>query len=126
MILLATFAGIALLLATMGIYGVLAYFVSQREREIGVRVALGAASRDVLIMVMKQGMGLTLLGVAIGLIGGLALARLMKSLLFGVSASDPLTFAAVAALLTAVAMLACYIPARRATKVDPIVALRCE
>jgi len=126
MILLATFAGVALLLAALGIYGVLAYFVAQRAREIGIRVALGAQTRDVMKMVMKQGMRLTLFGIGIGLIGGFALARLMKSLLFGVSASDPLTFAAVAALLASVAMAACYIPARRAMKVDPVVALRCE
>jgi putative ABC transport system permease protein len=126
MVLLATFAGVALLLAALGIYGVLAYFVAERTREIGVRVALGAQTRDVMKMVMKQGMRLTLFGIGIGLIGGFALARLMKSLLFGVSANDPLTFAAVATLLALVAMLACYIPARRATKVDPVVALRCE
>jgi putative ABC transport system permease protein len=126
MIMLAIFAGIALMLAALGIYGVLAYFVAQREREIGIRVALGAQTRDVMKMVMKQGMRLTLFGVGIGLIGGFALARLMKSLLFGVGASDPLTFAAVAALLASVAMAACYIPARRAMKVDPVVALRCE
>ncbi|MBO0723985.1 MAG: FtsX-like permease family protein, partial [Blastocatellia bacterium] len=126
MILLASFAGIALMLAALGIYGALAYFVAQRTREIGVRLALGAQARDVMKMIMKQGMRLTLFGVGIGLIGGLALARLMKSLLFGISATDPLTFAAVAALLTLVAMLACYIPARRAMNVDPVVALRCE
>jgi putative ABC transport system permease protein len=126
MILLATFAGVAMLLAALGIYGVLAYFVAQRTREIGVRLALGAQTSDVMSMVMKQGMRLTLFGIGIGLIGGYALARLMKSLLFGVSAADPLTFAAVAALLASVAMAACYIPARRAMKVDPVVALRCE
>ncbi len=126
MILLATFAGIALLLAALGIYGALAYFVAQRTREIGVRLALGARQRDVLMMVMRQGMKLTLFGIAIGLIGGLGLARLMKSLLFGVSASDPLTFVGVAALLASVATMACYIPARRATKVDPMIALRAE
>src|SRR5262249_48663465 len=126
MVLLATFAGVALLLAALGIYGVLAYFVAERMREVGVRVALGAPTRDVMKVVMNQGMTLTLFGIGIGLISGFALARLMKSLLFGVSASDPLTFAAVAALLASVALLACYIPARRATKVDPVVALRCE
>jgi putative ABC transport system permease protein len=126
MIMLAIFAGIALLLAALGIYGVLAYFVAQRAREIGIRVALGAQTHDVMKMVMKRGMRLTLFGIGIGLIGGFALARLMNSLLFGVSASDPLTFAAVAALLASVAMAACYIPARRAMKVDPAVALRSE
>jgi putative ABC transport system permease protein len=126
MILLATFAGIALMLAALGIYGVLAFFVAQRTREIGVRLSLGAQTHDVMNIVMKQGMRLTLFGVGIGLIGGLALARLMKSLLFGVSAADPLTYVVVATLLAAVALLACYIPARRATKVDPVVALRYE
>jgi len=126
MILVATFAGMALLLAALGIYGVLAYFVAQRTREIGVRVALGAQTSDVMKMVMKQGMTLTLIGIGIGLIGGLGLARLMKSLLFGVSATEPLTFGAISLLLIAVSLLACWIPARRATKVDPMVALRCE
>jgi putative ABC transport system permease protein len=126
MIMLSTFAGIALLLASMGIYGAMACFVAQRTREIGVRVALGAGRRDVLMMVMTQGMKLTSFGIAIGLIGGLALARLMKSLLFGVSASDPLTFVGFAALSASVAALACYIPAWRATKVDPTIALRAE
>jgi len=126
MILVATFAGMALLLAALGIYGVLAYFVAQRTREIGVRVALGAKTRDVLMMVMKQGMALTSFGIVIGLIGGLALTRMMKSLLFGVSATDPVTYAVIALLLIAVALLACWIPARRATKVDPMVALRCD
>jgi putative ABC transport system permease protein len=105
---------------------VMAYSVSRRTREIGVRVALGARSRDVLKMILSQGLRTIFIGLLIGLAGSLALTRTMASLLFEVTATDPLTFAAVIALLIAAALLACYIPARRATKVDPIVALRYE
>ncbi len=126
LILLGTFAGLALLLAGIGIYGVLAYLVGQRTRDIGVRMALGAQRLDVLRMVLREGARMTLAGAVIGLAVALALTRLMASMLFGVRPTDPITFATVAALLCAIALFACYIPARRASKVDPMVALRYE
>jgi putative ABC transport system permease protein len=126
MILLSAFAGLAILLASLGIYGVLSYFVAQRTPEIGVRMALGAQRGNVLRLVMRKGLMWTVTGVAIGVGVALALTRFMSSLLFEVSASDPLTFAIVPLVLIVVALLACYIPARRATKVDPLVALRYE
>jgi len=126
MTLLGLFAALGLILAAVGIYGVMAYGVSQRTHEIGLRIALGAQTRDVLKLIVKQGMALAMIGVAIGLIASYALTRLIKTLLFGVSATDPLTFVVIALLLTFVALLAALIPARRATKVDPMIALRCE
>jgi predicted permease len=126
MILLGAFAVLALGLAGIGIYGVIAYVVGQRTQEIGIRMALGAQRRDVLGLILWQGTRLALLGVAIGMAGAFALTRLMTDLLYGVAATDPVTFALLAAILTVVAMAACYLPARRATRVDPVAALRWE
>jgi putative ABC transport system permease protein len=126
MVLLALFAGLALTLAAVGIYGIVAYSVTERTHEIGVRVALGAQRRDVIAMVIGQGMPMAVTGTAIGVAASAALARLMSSLLFGVSAVDPATFVAIPSLLLAVALAACYLPARRATRVDPLQTLRSE
>jgi predicted permease len=126
MLLLAGFAALALLLALFGIYGVLSYSVNLRTQELAIRQALGAQARDLTALVVRQGMSLVLVGIGIGLAGALALTRIMKTLLFGVSATDPLTFTIIALLLAFVALLACWIPARRATKVDPMTALRSE
>jgi predicted permease len=126
MILLGVFAAVALILASVGIYGVIAYVVGQRTQEIGIRIALGAQRKDVLGLILWQGTRLALLGVAIGIVGALALTRLMSDLLYGVGATDPATFAALALVLIVVAIAACYFPARRAMRVDPVAALRCQ
>jgi putative ABC transport system permease protein len=126
MLLLGAFAGLALLLAAVGIYSVLSYSVKRRVREIGIRLALGARLSDVLRMVVFEGMKPTLLGVAIGTAGALALGRALSSLIYGIKPTDPVTFLAVALLLAAIALCASIIPAYRATKVDPMVALRYE
>jgi ABC-type antimicrobial peptide transport system permease subunit len=126
MILLGAFAALAMVLASVGIYGVIAYVVGQRTQEIGIRMALGAQRNDVLRLILWQGTRLALLGICIGIVGALALTRLMTKLLYGVSATDPLTFAGLALILAAVAIAACCLPARKAMRVDPMVALRYE
>jgi len=126
MVLLTGFAGLALALATIGVYGVMAYLVNQGTRELGIRIALGASQRNILALVVRQGMALALAGVAIGLAGAFALTRLMQSLLFDVKATDALTFAAIPLLLTLIALLTSYIPARRAARIDPMISLRSE
>lgn len=122
----STFGLLALVLATMGLYSVMTYTVSQRTREIGLRMALGAQVRDVLRLIVSQGMRMVMIGLVLGLVGALALTRVFASLLLGVGTTDPLTFVGVAILLLAIALLACWIPARRAARVDPLVALRHE
>jgi ABC-type antimicrobial peptide transport system permease subunit len=126
MLLLASFAGLALLLACVGMYGVISYSVMQRTREIGVRMALGAQRKTVFGMILGQGAKLAGLGIAIGILTALGLTHLMASFLYGIRATDPLTFLIVPVFLAAVALFACYLPARRATHVDPMIALRYE
>jgi ABC-type antimicrobial peptide transport system permease subunit len=125
-ILLGIFAGLGFVLALVGVYGVMSYLVSQQSREIAIRIALGAEASTIFKLVVGHGLKLALLGVAVGIAAALALTRFMHTLLYGISATDPATFAIVALALTAVAILACVLPARRAMRVDPMTALRCE
>ena len=124
--LLGIFAGLALVLAVVGIYGVMSYGVAQRTNEIGIRMTLGAQRADVMRLVLSQGLGIAVIGVMIGIVGALGATQLLSKMLFGVSPADPLTFAGVAVALIVCALLACYVPAWRATRVDPMVALRYE
>jgi putative ABC transport system permease protein len=126
MLLVSAFGFLAVVLTCIGLYGMLSYSVAQRTREIGIRMALGAERRDVFGIIIRQGVRLAIMGIAIGLAGAWATTRLLKNQLFGVQATDPLTFLAAAFLLAMVALLACYVPARRAITVDPVVALRHE
>jgi ABC-type antimicrobial peptide transport system permease subunit len=125
-LLLGIFASVALALSTIGIYGVMAYLVNQGTRELGIRIALGASPGNILNLVVGQGMVLAFAGVAIGLAAAFPLTRLIRSLLFGVEAFDPITFAAISLLLVIIALLASYFPARRAARTDPLISLRCE